>query len=158
MNRQSWMVEISANLSGANLPTEMDCLKLIYCHILKLKTENADFLNKNPSFKDFKVEVMQEICKVWDKACVPRISLSRIETKLKTLFDDFRKEKMKADKLKKELSSFFKKYDKLFDLCACKCVIPMHPKIQNGRVVCDCKDVSRRLPSEGLFGVIKSNH
>ena len=56
----------------------------------KLKETDANFLRKDPSFKDVKLSLAEDVAKVWIRASLPILSYCRIETKLKELVEKWK--------------------------------------------------------------------
>ena len=88
----------------------------------KLKETDANFLRKDPTFKDVKLSLAEDVAKVWIRASLPILSYCRIETKLKELVEKW-KAVVKRARRKGENTVTESWIKELFDICSCKCTI-----------------------------------
>ena len=131
------VASLSQKCSGTNLPTNMDVIKHCYYAINKLKSENPTFLNKSPTYNDFKHLLIEDICQIWSYTHVPLIDARSINKKLKTLWEKFKK-RLKLARKRGEGTIEEGKYQNLFDLCTCRCDVGDSPPIRYGRILCSC--------------------
>ena len=123
------------------LPLQGDVI-FHYQHLKnKLKETDANFLRKDPSFKDVKLSLAEDVAKVWIRASLPILSYCRIETKLKELVEKWKAAVKRARR--KEEDTVTEAWTKeLLDICSCKCTIAAE-QVFRGRALCSCPFESR---------------
>jgi len=134
------------------LPTDWNVISHFHYVREKMMMEDARFVNnKFPTFNEVKSEVINNIKTIWSSSSLPYVSDKRIEERLKSLLDVFKKEKRKASKTGADVESA--SFSNLFDICTCKCELTgIETKDKNEKVSCKCPK-ERRIPCQGMVAI-----
>ena len=121
-NKRSGSVSIHANKLKCNvLPTNWDVIAHFHYIRDKIMVEDPSFVNnKFPSFNQLKLGVIKDIKAVWASSSLPYVSDKRIEDRLKSILQKFKKAKFKASKKGTKVNGTDDIFPNLFDICTCK--------------------------------------
>ena len=123
-------------LPSNSLPTHFDVLQ----RLLLSKGNVTDSETAKTPLKDFVDPVAEEVMEVWKKASLPTVSLKRIKLQVTEIYQ--------CARLCLRRSVVYEGKDKLFDICACKCL-----QVDCAQVCCkedDCEEIhilhSKKIP------------
>ena len=109
----------------------------------------SKFSAKRPGFNDIKQVAISDVVDLWRKASLAVIEAKGAQNKLKNVIEKFVTARKRAKKFKCSINEDW--FDKLLDLCRCRCEILETVGTYRGKLLCTCKFDDRKPEKEEGF-------